>query len=270
MLNRKSLTLAATALTFSFALTACGGDKDTDATGTTTETTTSTTPTGDTGPVGSQYNDVNNISFSGFFAYDQSTDSVVDYAVDGSAAASLFIITLGTASYAGDPNDTSNYCEVWIDLAGHTGEDFAQADGYLFGFHVPQGTGTAASDCLEKNFDPEWFYGAPPEESILQLAADWGLGLAIGGPISSDMNDYWASVYTQEEIDAQFIGGEFVDTAGLEGGTNIYFTAYPVDGNMNVDSTSELLSRNDIINGQGGLATGLYTFGMSIYWTFSG
>ncbi|NCG20586.1 MAG: hypothetical protein GWP91_16375 [Rhodobacterales bacterium] len=269
MLNRKSLTLAATALTFTFALTACGGDKDTDAATGTTTVTTNTVPTGDTGPTGPQFNDVNNIAFSGFFAYDESAGTIVDYAVDGNEAASLFIITLGTASYQGDPNDTNNYCEVWIDLAGYTDSGFAQTDGFLFGFLVPQGAATATSDCLEKNFDPEWFYGAPPEDSMLELAASWELGVAIGGAVSTDIEDYLGSVYTQEEIDTQFVGGEFVDTAGLDAGNNIYFSAFPVDGNMNVDSTAEPLSRNDIINGQGGLASGVYSFGMSIYWTFS-
>ena len=238
----------------------------------TTGTTNTITATGDTGEYTGPLKEVATIAFSGFFGYDQSSGQIVDYSVDGAAAPSLFIMTLGTASYGGDPNDTSNYCSVWIDLAGKSNESFAQADGYLFGFYAAAGgaaANTGTSDCLAKGFDPAWFYNVDPFLSMADLAGGWGLGVAIGGPVSPDVDSYLSSLYTAQEIDEQFIGGELVDTAGLGGGTNIYFTAFPVDGTMNVDSSATPLSHGGIINGQGGLRSGVYSFSLTIFWLFS-
>ena len=263
---KRALFLSAGASGLIFVLTACGGSGDTDTTG-----TNDTTPDvgddddddTDTG-TGSGYLDPKTLFLGGWFGYDEDAGTTVGTLYDGSAITSEMYIRIGTASFTGDINDQANHCTIYVNIDNASNESWATDGGYLFGLIAPQGSPDVTDDCLDKGFDPDWFGGAPAD-----IATTYPLGFAIGGEPSTVVTDWMAQVGVDPADEDLYIGGVFNgDSWGLPDSNDaIYWSAYEVDNAMNIDFEATV-DKFSISDGNGGLATGFYEFGLVYYWTF--
>ncbi len=235
-------------------------DADSDAdTDTDTDDTDSDT---DTRPL----RDIGTLFIDGWFGYDNATGTVVPVTIGGIATPSTFNIYLGAASYLGDKTDTNRYCTVTVDLDDYTGEPFAITDGYLFGFMIPQAIATGSDDCEAKSFDTSGFAGGDP---LTDWGFNGGFGLEIGGDPSDIVSDWLVQVGIDPLEYDLYGGGYLLESVGLpDAGDAIYWRAWEVDAQFEVDDLAPM-DRYAWDDGNGGLATGYYAFGMVYYWNIS-
>ena len=179
---------------------------------------------------------------------------------------SSFNVYLGTSSWTVlDLTEVDEYCTITVDLDGYVGEPFAQANGYLFGFMIPQGLVSGTEDCIAKGFDPGFFAVDP----LTDFGVNGGFGLSIGGDLNPDVENFLTAIGVPAYLLPQYAGGEILDAMTIPLLLNsVYFTGYAVDPTFEVDRNNPL-DRYSMDDGFGGLSTGYYEYAVIYYWSFS-
>ena len=203
--------------------------------------------------------DVANMYMGGNFGWDAQNHVIVPGTqAGGNVVASQFYIQLGNALFTGDWADTANYCLVWYELDGYVDQAFAQVEGFPFGFAIPQNNVVGGTTC-----ETNEFFGDMP---VWPLFQNYLLKIELGGDPSAEVQVF-LDAYIPVQDHNFYIGGDFPSENFLTGGTDaIWFTANQVDQNFNISNTR--LTRAQIDDGNGGIATGYYRFGFANYWVF--
>ncbi len=223
------------------------------------DTDTEVEETGDTA-VTDGYLDVSTVSFSAQFGYDAESGEITAVTIEGSEIRPTIDVLLGWGGWAGDTNQTSQYCRVGIFLDGAPEADWNVGDDRIWkAYDAPGDEG--ATDCSD--LDPEMF-----TDDVVAAFTQLDWGVAVGG--MTDETRDWLEPQV-DNID-EYVGGTFHVSDYLgEDVDMVYGLTYEVEADMAV-----------IVDPQGNgtpipagqvelerLATGWYTLNSALYWTFT-